>query len=93
MSLYTDYLTEIETRKEQGLNPKPIDDGALKDLIGACNKSLADARAQAQKRLASSEESLTLDQLVAVEPPFVVVLRTLISFINAGDLAISSLAE
>ncbi|KIC20351.1 bifunctional aconitate hydratase 2/2-methylisocitrate dehydratase [Leisingera sp. ANG-Vp] len=29
MSLYTDYLNEIETRKEQGLNPKPIDDGAL----------------------------------------------------------------
>ncbi|MFT3690313.1 bifunctional aconitate hydratase 2/2-methylisocitrate dehydratase [Paenirhodobacter sp.] len=29
MSLYSDYLTEIETRKEQGLHPKPIDDGAL----------------------------------------------------------------
>ncbi|NKW91337.1 bifunctional aconitate hydratase 2/2-methylisocitrate dehydratase [Rhodobacteraceae bacterium R_SAG9] len=29
MSLYTDYLSEIETRKEQGLNPKPIDSGAL----------------------------------------------------------------
>ncbi len=29
MSLYTDYLTEIATRKEQGLHPKPIDDGAL----------------------------------------------------------------
>ncbi|WP_283178590.1 bifunctional aconitate hydratase 2/2-methylisocitrate dehydratase [Gemmobacter sp. 24YEA27] len=29
MSLYTDYLTEIETRKTQGLHPKPIDDGAL----------------------------------------------------------------
>jgi aconitate hydratase 2/2-methylisocitrate dehydratase len=29
MSLYTDYLNEIETRKEQGLNPKPIDNGAL----------------------------------------------------------------
>lgn len=29
MSLYTDYLAEIETRKEQGLHPKPIDDGAL----------------------------------------------------------------
>ncbi|WP_282095669.1 bifunctional aconitate hydratase 2/2-methylisocitrate dehydratase [Epibacterium ulvae] len=29
MSLYTDYLAEIETRKTQGLNPKPIDDGAL----------------------------------------------------------------
>ena len=29
MSLYTDYLTEIETRKEQGLSAKPIDDGAL----------------------------------------------------------------
>jgi len=29
MSLYTDYLNEIENRKDQGLNPKPIDDGAL----------------------------------------------------------------
>ncbi len=29
MSLYTEYLNEIETRKNQGLNPKPIDDGAL----------------------------------------------------------------
>jgi len=29
MSLYTDYLSEIETRKKQGLNPKPIDDGPL----------------------------------------------------------------
>ncbi len=29
MSLYSDYLQEIETRKEQGLHPKPIDDGAL----------------------------------------------------------------
>ena len=33
MSLYTDYLDEIETRKIQGLNPKPIDDGALLDEI------------------------------------------------------------
>ena len=29
MSLYTDYLAEIETRKEQGLSPKPVEDGAL----------------------------------------------------------------
>ncbi|RWR07133.1 bifunctional aconitate hydratase 2/2-methylisocitrate dehydratase [Paenirhodobacter populi] len=29
MSLYTDYLNEIETRKGQGLHPKPIDDSAL----------------------------------------------------------------
>lgn len=29
MSLYTDYLAEIENRKGQGLNPKPIEDGAL----------------------------------------------------------------
>lgn len=29
MTLYTDYLTEIEARKAQGLHPKPIDDGAL----------------------------------------------------------------
>ncbi|WP_270726524.1 bifunctional aconitate hydratase 2/2-methylisocitrate dehydratase [Shimia sp. Alg240-R146] len=29
MSLYTDYLTEIETRKGEGLSPKPIDGGPL----------------------------------------------------------------
>ncbi len=29
MSLYTEYLDEIETRKAQDLHPKPIDDGAL----------------------------------------------------------------
>ena len=33
MSLYTEYLAEIETRKEQGLNPKPIEDGALTEEI------------------------------------------------------------
>lgn len=33
MSLYQDYLTEIETRKEQGLSPKPIEDGALTQEI------------------------------------------------------------
>ncbi len=29
MSLYTEYLEEIEARKNEGLNPKPIDDAAL----------------------------------------------------------------
>ncbi|MGB0921396.1 MAG: bifunctional aconitate hydratase 2/2-methylisocitrate dehydratase [Alphaproteobacteria bacterium] len=29
MSLYQDYLNEIETRKSEGLHPKPIEDGAL----------------------------------------------------------------
>ena len=29
MSLYTDYLAEIDARKEQGLNPKPIDGAEL----------------------------------------------------------------
>ena len=29
MSLYTDYLAEIEERKKQDLQPKPIDDSAL----------------------------------------------------------------
>lgn len=29
MSLYADYLNEIEKRKAEGLHPKPIDDGAL----------------------------------------------------------------
>ena len=34
MSLYTDYLKEIEERKKQGLHPKPIDEGALiKEII------------------------------------------------------------
>jgi len=33
MSLYTDYLQEIETRKEQGLHPKPVEDGALTEAI------------------------------------------------------------
>ncbi len=33
MSLYTDYLNEIETRKEQGLHPKPIEDSALVEEI------------------------------------------------------------
>ncbi len=34
MGLYTEYLNEIETRKQQGLNPKPIEQAALvKELI------------------------------------------------------------
>ncbi len=33
MSLYTDYLKEIETRKSEGLHPKPIEDGALVNEI------------------------------------------------------------
>ncbi len=34
MSLYNDYLNEIANRKNEGLNPKPIDDGALvKEII------------------------------------------------------------
>ena len=35
MSIYEDYLKQIDTRKEQGLHPKPIEDAALVDaLIG-----------------------------------------------------------
>ena len=33
MTLYTNYLDEIETRKIQGLHPKPIDDAALLNEI------------------------------------------------------------
>ena len=33
MSAYTKYLAEIEERKNQGLNPKPIDDGKLLSQI------------------------------------------------------------
>ena len=35
MSLYSDYLAEIESRKAQNLAPKPIDDGALTAEITA----------------------------------------------------------
>ena len=35
MSLYTDYLNEIEERKTQNLSPKPIEDGALLSEIVA----------------------------------------------------------
>ena len=34
MSVYSDYLEEIETRRQQGLNPKPIEDATLiKEII------------------------------------------------------------
>ncbi len=33
MSLYTDYLAEIEERKTQDLHPKPIEDGALVEAL------------------------------------------------------------
>ena len=33
MSLYKDYLHEIETRKEQGLHPKPIEDAAFVEVL------------------------------------------------------------
>ena len=34
MSVYSDYLDEIETRRQQGLNPKPIEDATLiKEII------------------------------------------------------------
>ena len=34
MSLYTDYLSEIENLKKEGLKPKPIEDGKLlKEII------------------------------------------------------------
>ena len=33
MSLYTDYLTEIEQRKAHGLQPKPIEDAALVETL------------------------------------------------------------
>ena len=33
MSLYTEYLEEIETRKGLGLHPKPIEDAALVEVL------------------------------------------------------------
>ena len=44
MSLYEEYLREIETRKAEGLHPKPIEDGNLLDeiidqIVGENNKN------------------------------------------------------
>ena len=47
MSLYTAYLEEIETRKTQGLHPKPIDDGALTSEIIAQIKDTGNAHREA----------------------------------------------
>ncbi len=47
MSLYTDYLNEIESRKGQGLHPKPIDDGALLSEIIAQIKDPANEHRKA----------------------------------------------
>ena len=33
MSLYTDYLAQIESRKTQGLHPKPIEDADLVEAL------------------------------------------------------------
>ncbi|PID36199.1 MAG: bifunctional aconitate hydratase 2/2-methylisocitrate dehydratase [Rhodobacterales bacterium] len=45
MSLYTDYLAEIETRKGEGLHPKPIDSGELEaELIELIKDTGSDAR-------------------------------------------------
>jgi len=33
MSLYNDYLAQIEDRKEQGLHPKPIEDAEFVEVL------------------------------------------------------------
>ena len=39
MSLYTNYISEIENRKKEGLKPKPIEDGTLlKEIIHSLNR-------------------------------------------------------
>ncbi|MGB1398744.1 MAG: aconitase family protein, partial [Candidatus Puniceispirillaceae bacterium] len=46
MSLFDDYLAEIEERKKQDLKPKPIDDGALTaELIGHITDAASPHRA------------------------------------------------
>ena len=47
MSLYTDYLKQIETRKEQGLHPKPIEDADfVEELIAQIKDLQHEHRAQ-----------------------------------------------
>jgi len=47
MSYYTDYLQEIETRKGEGLNPKPIEDAALVEEIISQIKDTGNAHREA----------------------------------------------
>ena len=48
MSVYLDYLAEIESRKIQGLAPKPIDDGGLVfEIIGLIRDAASEHRADA----------------------------------------------
>jgi aconitate hydratase 2/2-methylisocitrate dehydratase len=50
MSIYLDYLAEIESRKTQGLAPKPIDDGALVgEIISIIQDTGSEHRADALK--------------------------------------------
>ena len=50
MSIYLDYLAEIESRKTQGLAPKPIDDGALVgEIIAIIQDAGSEHRADALK--------------------------------------------
>ncbi|WP_434405259.1 bifunctional aconitate hydratase 2/2-methylisocitrate dehydratase [Sphingobium sp. DN12] len=50
MSIYLDYLAEIDSRKVQGLAPKPIDDGALvAELITLIQDAGSEHRADALK--------------------------------------------
>ena len=50
MSVYLDYLAEIESRKIQGLAPKPIDDGGLVfEIIGLISDAASEHRADALK--------------------------------------------
>ncbi|RZA12294.1 MAG: bifunctional aconitate hydratase 2/2-methylisocitrate dehydratase, partial [Proteobacteria bacterium] len=50
MGLYQDYLAEIESRKPQGLSPKPIDDGKLVgEIIGLIKDAGNPYRADALK--------------------------------------------
>lgn len=50
MTLYSDYLAEIESRKQQGLAPKPIDAGALTgEIIALISDPASPYRADALK--------------------------------------------
>jgi aconitate hydratase 2/2-methylisocitrate dehydratase len=50
MSIYQEYLKEIEERKTQGLNPKPIDGGDLiKEVITLVKNESAEGREEALK--------------------------------------------
>ena len=71
MNTYSDYIKEIEERKAQGLDPKPIDGESLLSEKGAASAALSRRLVEIRQNLtvpSLNEPLLPLDSL-RVRPP------------------------